>query len=83
MFRLRCSLAMSVYLPQLDEDKNLPDICSYPIYSNEFMGIVSHAEPPYVVFVQNLSYDEQLQKLLDEMYAAYENDGRFYIRSLV
>lgn len=70
---------MSVYLPQLDGDNDVPEICNYPIYSDEFDGIVLHIEPPYTVYVQSKRFAEQQQTLLDQLYAAYENDGMLLI----
>ncbi|XP_031616520.1 maternal protein tudor isoform X2 [Contarinia nasturtii] len=67
-------LMLSVYVPGLDQDTNLPDISYYPIDSNTFDGTISHIERPNVVYVQNIKFDGQLNALLDELYGAYESD---------
>lgn len=68
---------LSIYLPQLDSDNDLPDLCNYPIYSDEFDGLVLHVQPPYTVYVQSKRFDSQQQMLLDELYTAYESGGMF------
>lgn len=68
---------MSIYLPHLDNDADLPDICSYPIFSNEFDGIITLVEPPCTVYVQNRAFEEQEQQFLNDLYGAYENAGSY------
>lgn len=68
---------MSIYLPNLDLNTDLPDVCSYPIFSNEFVGSIPHVEPPFTVYVQNKAYEAQEQELLDNLYSAYENGGNY------
>lgn len=65
-----------LHLPQFDEDRTF-DVCGYPIYNNEFTGLISHVEPPNTVYIQNASYTQHEQQFLNELFEAYEHNGNF------
>ncbi|XP_055320902.1 maternal protein tudor isoform X2 [Sitodiplosis mosellana] len=68
-------LKTSIYLPHLDDDEDVPDICNFPIYSDEFDGFVPYVEPPYTVYIQSKRFELSASDLLDQLYAAYESDA--------
>lgn len=70
---------LSIYLPDLDQNNDLPDICNYPIFNNEFTGMIGHVEPPFTVYIHNSAHANKIQRLLDNLYAAYENEGNSLI----
>lgn len=68
---------LSIYLPNLDQDNGLPDICNYPIFNNEISAIIGHVEPPFIVYIHNSAHHNKIQQLLDDLFDAYENKGNY------
>lgn len=67
---------LSIYLPQLTQETDLPDICSYPVFSDQFTAIISHREPLASIYIHNKAHEQQIQNLLDDLYDAYTDKGK-------
>lgn len=79
-------LMLSIYLPHFDVNADLLDVYPYPILNNEFLGSVSHVEPPNIIYVMNNAHSGQLSRIFD-LYDAfdageYRNSEHYFVFKL-
>lgn len=70
---------MDLHLPRFNDDGSLAELCNYPVFNDEFDGLITHIEPPNTVYVQDSRFTHLEQQLLEDLYNAYEKDGNFDI----